>query len=58
MFNIDRTTNKVSQILKAVDVVLQYKIYSEQILLAVSSLDKQDLTLEFLWLKEYNLKVN
>jgi len=39
-------------------MVLWYKIHSEQILLAVSSLDKQDLILGFSWLKDYNPEVN
>jgi len=40
VFNVDGTANKVSQILEAVDMVLQYKIYSEQMLLVVSGLSK------------------
>ena len=47
VFNINRTTNKASQIWKVVNVVLQYKIHLEQMLLAVSSLGKQDLILEY-----------
>ena len=58
MFNIYRTTNEASQILEVVNMVLWYKTYSEQMLLAVSSLDKQDLILKFSWLKYYNPEVN
>ena len=58
MFNVDGTANKAGQISEAVNVVLQYKTYLEQMLLAVSSLGKQDLILEFLWLKDHNLEVN
>jgi len=48
VFNVDGTANKAGQISEAVNVVLQYKTYLEQMLLAVSSLGKQDLILEFL----------
>jgi len=37
VFNVNRTANEASQILKVVDMVLQYKMYLEQILLTVSS---------------------
>ena len=55
MFNVDGTTNKTS---RAVDIVLQYKTYLKQMLLIVSSLDKQDLILEYPWLKNHDLEVN
>lgn len=48
MFNVNGTANKAGQISEVVNVVLQYKIYLEQMLLAVSSLGKQDLILGFL----------
>lgn len=58
MFNVDRTANKADQILEAVDIILQYKMHSEQMLLAVSSLGKQDLILGYSQLKEHSLEVN
>ena len=58
MFNVNGAANKAGQISEVVNVVLQYKIYLEQMLLAVSSLGKQDLILGFLWLKDHNLEVN
>ena len=58
MFNVDRTANEASQISEAVDVILQYKTYSEQMLLVVSGLGKQDLILGLPWLKDHNLEVN
>jgi len=58
VFNVYWTANEASQILEAVNMVLWYKIHSEQMLLAVSSLDKQDLILGFSWLKDYNPEVN
>jgi len=39
-----------------VDIILWYKTYIEQILLIVLSLSKQDLILEFMWLKSHNPK--
>jgi len=48
IYNVDSTLNKAGQILKVVDIILHYKIHLKQTLLAVSSLDKQDLILGFI----------
>lgn len=58
VFNVDGTTNKTSQISRAVDIVLQYKTHLKQMLLTVSSLGKQNLILEYPWLKNHDLEVN
>jgi len=47
VFNVDGTANEASQILEAVDMVLQYKMHLEQMLLVVSSLRKQYLILGY-----------
>jgi len=47
MFNVNGTLNKTKQISEVVDVVLQYNIHSEWILLVISSLNKQDLILGY-----------
>lgn len=58
VYNVDRTLNKVDQISEVVNIVLQYKTHADQTLLVVSSLSKQNLILEFTWLKSYNFKIN
>ena len=58
VYNVDRTLNKVDQISEVVNIVLQYKTHVDQTLLVVSSLSKQNLILEFTWLKSYNFKIN
>lgn len=55
---VNGTANKAGQMLEAVNIVLWYKTHSEQMLLTVSSLGKQDLILGYLWLKDYNSEVN
>ena len=58
VYNVDRTLNKVDQISEVVNIVLQYKTHADQTLLVVSSLSKQNLILEFTWLKSYNSNIN
>jgi len=58
MFNINGTANEAGQILEAVNMVLWYKTHSEQMLLTVSSLRKQDLILGYHWLKDHNSEVD
>jgi len=41
-----------------VDVVLHYKTHSKRILLAVSSLGRQNMILGYTWLNDHNLEVN
>ena len=57
-FNINGFSNKVGQILEVVDIILHYKMHSEWMLLAVSSLGKQKLILGYTWLKNHNPKVD
>jgi len=47
VFNINNSPNKASKISKVVDILLQYDIYSERMLLVISDLGKQDLILEY-----------
>ena len=58
VFNVSSSPNKTGQISEVVDIVLYYKTYLEQILLAVSSLEKQNLILRYTWLKDHNLEVS
>ena len=58
VYNVDSIPNKAEQISEVVDMVFQYKTYLEQTLLTVLSLDKQDLILEFTWLKIHNPEVD
>ena len=58
IYNIDRISNKASQISKVVDVILYYQICAKQILLIVFSSRKQDLILRFIWLKQHSLEMD
>ena len=58
VFNINGSSNKIGQISEVVDIVLYYKTYSEWMLLAISSLGKQNLILGYTQLKDYNPEVN
>ena len=54
VYNIDRTTNKISQISEVVNIVFYYKTHNEWTLLIVFSISKQDLILGFTQLKQHN----
>jgi len=54
VYNVDRSPNEAGQISEVVDVVLCYKTHSERMLLAVSSLGKQNMILSYTWLKDHN----
>ena len=60
VFNINSILNKNSQISKIVDIFLYYyyQLYFQQVLLIVLSLNKQNLILGLIWLKNHNFKVN
>jgi len=58
VYNMDGSPNEAGQISEVVDVVLRYKTYSERMLLAVSSLRKQNMILGYTWLKDHNPEVN
>jgi len=58
VYNVDGSPNEAGQISEVVDVVFHYKTYSERILLAISSLGRQNMILGYIWLKDYNLEVN
>jgi len=58
VFNVDGSSNEAGQISEVVDVVLQYKTYSERMLLAISGLGKQNLILGYDWLKDHNPKID
>jgi len=47
IFNINGFSNKASQILKVIDVVLRYKTHSKRIFLVVSGLEKQSVILGY-----------
>jgi len=58
VYNVDSSPNETDQISEVVDVVLHYKTHSERMLLAVSSLGKQNMILSYTWLKDHNPEVN
>ena len=58
VFNVDGSPNKVGQISKIVNIVLHYNFHLEWMLLAVSSLGKQNLILDYSWLKDHSLEVD
>ena len=58
VYNVDSSPNEADQISEVVDVVLHYKTHSERMLLAVSSLGRQNMILGYTWLKNHNLEVN
>jgi len=58
VYNINSTSNENGQISEVVDMMLWYKNHSEQTLLMVSNLGKQNLILGFTWLKSHNPEVN
>jgi len=58
VFNVDSSPNKASEISEVVDILLQYGIHLERMLLTNSGFEKQDLILEYNWLKNHNLKIN
>ena len=58
VYNVDGSPNEAGQISEVVDVVLHYKTHSERMLLAVSSLRRQNMILSYTWLKNHNLEVN
>jgi len=58
VYNVDGSPNEVGQISEVVDVVLRYKTHSERTLLAVSSLERQNMILGYTWLKDHNPEVN
>jgi len=58
VYNVDGSPNEAGQISEVVDVVLYYKTYSERMLLAVSSLRRQNIILSYTWLKDHNPEIN
>jgi len=58
VYNVDGSPNKAGQILEVVDMVLRYKTHSKRTLLAVSSLGRQSMILDYTWLKDHNPEVN
>jgi len=58
VFNVNGSPNEAGQISEMVDVVLCYKTHSERMLLAVSRLGKQNLILDYDWLKDHNPKID
>jgi len=58
VYNVDSSPNEAGQISEVVDVVLHYKTHSKRMLLAVSSLRKQNMILGYTWLKDHNLEVD
>ena len=58
VYNVDGSPNEAGQISEVVDIVLRYKTHSERMLLAISSLGRQNMILGYTWLKDHNPEVN
>jgi len=58
VYNVNGFPNEAGQISEVVDVVLHYKIHSKRTLLAVSSLERQNMIFGYIWLKDHNPEVN
>jgi len=58
VYNVDSSPNEAGQISEVVNMVLCYKTYSKRMLLAVSSLGRQNMILGYTWLKDHNPEVN
>ncbi|KAG5726698.1 hypothetical protein E4T56_gene4132 [Termitomyces sp. T112] len=58
VYNVDGMLNEAGSICSMVDLVLHYQDHSEQAAFAVTSLEKQDMILEFTWLHEHNLEID
>ena len=58
VYNVDGSLNEASSITKVADMVMTYKGHSEQILLAVTWLGKQNTILGMTWFKKHNLEID
>jgi len=58
VYNVNGFSNEAGQISEVVDVVLHYKTHSKRMLLAVSSLGRQNMILGYTWLNDHNPEVN
>jgi len=58
VFNVDGSPNKAGKISKVVDILLRYGPYLKRMLLAILGLRKQNLILEYNWLKNHNPKID
>ena len=58
VYNVDGSPNEAGQISEVVDMVFRYKTHSKRMLLAVSSLGRQNMILGYTWLKDHNPEVN
>jgi hypothetical protein len=58
VYNVNGSLNEASSITKVANMVMTYKGHSEQILLAVTQLSKQNTILSMTWLKKHNLEID
>ncbi|KAG5718734.1 hypothetical protein E4T56_gene2735 [Termitomyces sp. T112] len=58
VYNIDRTPNKAGTINSVINLVLYHWNHAEHAMFVVTSLDRQNMILGFMWLYEHNLKVD
>ena len=58
VFNVDGSSNKARQISEVVNIVFHYQTHLEWTLLAISSLEKQNLILGYTWLKDHNPEIS
>ena len=58
VYNVDGSPNEAGSITHVADMIMTYKGHSEQILLAVMQLGKQDTILGMTWLKKHNPEID
>ncbi len=58
VYNVNRTLNEARSICEVVDIVMIYNQHSKHILLTVTQLGKQSMTLGFTWLDKHNSEIN
>ena len=58
IYNVDGTPNEAGSITKVANIIMTYKGHSEQILLTVTQLGKQDTILGMTWLKKHNPEID
>src|SRR5467141_14754 len=58
VYNVDGTLNEAGSIHKVVDMIMTYDGHSERILLAITRLGKQSMTLGMTWLNKHNPEID
>ena len=58
VYNIDSILNEASSIQCGTECILHYCNHAEQAVFAITSLEKQDIILEYSWLQLHNLDID